>query len=262
MMGVSHGIMGVTTGMCVGRLLGSDITTQLLLGAVCGCAALAPDIDEPQSLASRRMPYVGMVIAAASIWLIFGGLPKDQTSFGISLGIVLGCTFLCSAAPGIIKSTLGHRGIVHHPWLGLSLLILSGAASAITAIPAIFAFGVGWNVHLMGDAMTISGLPKGKGNPKGRPYEERHGMVAAGSTKSTMKKRWGNGRDRTHILPQAWLFRTGTPNESVAVAIWCAATLALALFFPAGGIPMLLGEVLTYLHAHNPSWFPAHTNVE
>lgn len=237
-MGKSHALMGATTGICVGRLCGGDIPTQLLLGAICGVTALAPDIDEPQSLASRHMPYVGGILGAGIVWLVFGRVPTEQPSIAIAVGVFLACVLVCAGAPRLIKSSLGHRGFIHHPWLGLVLLLAGIGASVATTWLWPFAIAVGWNVHLLGDAMTMSGLPRGTGRSGGKSYEERHGLIEEGKATS-WQKRWGGGKDRMHVLPKAWRFRTGTGGETVALLIWSAAMLVAGLLLPIGGIPLL-----------------------
>lgn len=95
--------------------------------------SLAPDIDgggalaRPGSLLGRLLPH----------WLAH---LIDSVTLTLS---------------GFIKRTLGHRGVLHYPALGLLLAYLGHN----WGWPLLFWLGIGCLAHLVGDVLTHDGIP-------------------------------------------------------------------------------------------------------
>lgn len=168
MRGTSH----LATGLALGATVAALTLPPLLVvpfALVAGGAATLPDLDTPNSLASKALPPVSAIVCH---------IPFNK-----------------------------HRLLTH--WLAL-WVPLSVAAVVLTALwpliqDAVVALCVGYLVHILGDALTIEGVPLL--NPK---------------------KRW-------HLVP--WFhFRSGGFVEKPVVALVVLACLAtmIGYYVPQG----------------------------
>lgn len=172
------------------------------------CAAVGgvlPDVDEPQSLVSRRLPASAAIAGVAVCYpyeafprIIRSGLQQGDWMPLLLLALVaLACASIGWLVPITIKRLVGHRGLIHHPLLGLALLL--GAllmAWGMTTMLSV-SFALGWMTHLIGDSLTYSGIP------------------------------W-RGRRRWWLVPAPLRFATGSVREPLAVAVWIAGCGLLA----------------------------------
>jgi membrane-bound metal-dependent hydrolase YbcI (DUF457 family) len=131
MMGVTHRLSGavVWTAGCAGlaQVGHAPGLVPTVAGAVlCGVGALLPDLDHPQSMASRSLGWVSRLVSA---------------------GVRLGC---------------GHRGPTHWGIVGVMLGLAVGALAALVE-PSLWwvglAVGAGHVVHVLGDCLTDAGAP-------------------------------------------------------------------------------------------------------
>jgi len=121
--------------------LGAALLTQpiFLPATVAGwggliIGSLAPDIDGEGSVA-----YLGN-------WLPRHVTPKPVVALLNGLGRTIS---------GVIRSIFGHRKTLHWPVIG-GLLILLGS---FWQAEWLFWFGVGYVLHILGDSLTVSGVP-------------------------------------------------------------------------------------------------------
>lgn len=189
MMGAHHAITGaaawvaltasaplVTTGFYPLSVVG--VVTG---AAVCAGAALLPDADHPQATIAQSVPGVGSVVTGA-IGQMAGGHRKGLHSllavlgtliasvalsflhvntawFGdINLGAGLATMALVAFAARALK--LVRTGSWVFPWMlgaTVALVIALFAPSEIEWLP--IAVTLGFIVHLLGDALTVGGVP-------------------------------------------------------------------------------------------------------
>jgi membrane-bound metal-dependent hydrolase YbcI (DUF457 family) len=131
MMGWTHRLSGavVWTAGCAGLAHvghAPSVVPAVAGAALCGMGALLPDLDHPQSMASRSLGWVSRLVSA---------------------GIRAGC---------------GHRGPTHWGIVGVVLGVVVGVL-AMLADPGLWwvglAVGGGYVVHVLGDCLTDSGAP-------------------------------------------------------------------------------------------------------
>lgn len=121
MMGKTHLVFGVAAGLWVALMLETNLpATALVVGAAAG-GSLLPDIDHPNGMLRRRMGILG--------WG-FNVLPHRGPTHTL---LVLGALTL-----------------------GLALLVSRGDAYAQSAF---FGFVFGYASHLLGDMLTVEGIP-------------------------------------------------------------------------------------------------------
>ncbi len=126
----------IALGLCSGMLLASALKLEprevnwfmLLLGS------LAPDIDEDES-----------------------SIAKGGNLFGVALPRVVSglLNVLTQSISKILKLLVGHRGLTHWPIIPA----LAICFSLYYQIPWLFWFSLGYLVHLLADACTVSGIP-------------------------------------------------------------------------------------------------------
>lgn len=131
MMGTSHALSGATTWVAgAAALSAAGVTVGLptvAAGAIlCAGAALLPDLDHPKSRAARSLGPLTRGLAC-----LIGGL-------------------------------CGHRGATHY-LIGAPIVGVPVGLLACLVSPALWwlglAIGVGYAVHILGDACTDSGVP-------------------------------------------------------------------------------------------------------
>lgn len=130
MMGRSHAPSGAAAWLPIGAALGLSTTANLGLAVVAGVAALAPDMDHPHAMLPRVIPggrFVARRIANAT------GGHRHGTHALLAVPVVTG--FL---------------------WYTAYVLTPLGASQALAVA---LAFGVGYLAHILGDCLTLSGVP-------------------------------------------------------------------------------------------------------
>lgn len=145
-------------------------------GIVGALGAIMPDIDHPDSKASRGVPFailaelatavVGLIALAfwertpmgASAAVVLGDLPAHAWRW---VGILVGLSVAMLAASAGVRSFTRHRGITHSLGFGGIATVVAAIGLLIAGLPVWFAlvFAWGWVTHLVTDAMTPDGLP-------------------------------------------------------------------------------------------------------
>lgn len=192
MMGGHHAVSGTAAWMAAagsaqiaGRATGLDLleleATQVLAGAVVTTgAALLPDIDHPRATIARSaggiskavasvvggaaghrgathtlLAMIGFTMLAATVARL--DWHADVPMLGqVQLGAVAVVTVMCAFATRALKIISG----LLLPWivgLGSGLLVAAFAPVTGTWLPV--AIGLGVLVHLVGDLLTIDGIP-------------------------------------------------------------------------------------------------------
>jgi hypothetical protein len=141
-----------------------------------GLGALMPDIDHPQSTASRSLPRkflaqgVEMVVPLVAILLLFGGLGSSSAGASMFAAFAPALKFagaLLAAGIALLVLSAGvrmftqHRGATHSLAFAGGATILACVACLVFSVPAWYGllFGWGWLTHLAADATTNMGLP-------------------------------------------------------------------------------------------------------
>ena len=169
--------------LIIAPLAGLSIPESVGLAAVAAPLAIAgaifPDVDHHASRPHRMFVFAASVLALVGsisalarplsgvvdvlvVWLDFGVLTTDARS----AAVVLGLSFL--TAGGVVylirRFRPAHRGVTHHPAVGLALAVLVGAVTwlvaASSSLPlapltgvvcgAAFAIGVASHLHCDG----------------------------------------------------------------------------------------------------------------
>jgi membrane-bound metal-dependent hydrolase YbcI (DUF457 family) len=162
MLAPSHILTGMATGLVVaqGQQIAPETAVPLIL--CCGIGAILPDIDSPSSLISRlvRLAALGVGITAGVLWFAANPMPAWDGWLRFVLAFLIGGLVweVGRNIPNLFSTVFGHRGLVHSALLGVAILILAWVNRA--TIPPIWMFlAVGWVVHLVGDALSIQGIP-------------------------------------------------------------------------------------------------------
>lgn len=152
--------------------------------------SLLPDIDSSESVISHATGSDSHPDWTARRWARLIGLRRDSKQVVVGLlTIVLG---VFSLITGIFRKLAlrGHRGLTHT----LIVPILFVAVFPLLGKPGWgIAFLLGYATHLLGDAMTRSGIPV----------------------------LWPLTDSRYHLLPRPIQLRTGSPAEHALMALLC-----------------------------------------
>jgi membrane-bound metal-dependent hydrolase YbcI (DUF457 family) len=127
----THVISGLAVVVAVGRLAGMTPDAVGLLAVIFG--SLAPDIDG-----------TGVITRPGTIL---------RRLLGRGLANLL--DMIAEFVAAVVRLFFRHRGFIHAPLLAVCLL----AAGVLLAQGCLIWFGVGYAVHLLGDAMTRGGIP-------------------------------------------------------------------------------------------------------
>jgi len=127
----THILIGLSTTIAFSRLHGIAPSVSELLMMLLG--SLLPDIDVDGAVISRP----GGIFRRFMPW----GVARVLDGFGMIISKTVNLLF-------------GHRGFIHAPIIGLSLI-------GYGAIAAPFCFWLGWGYfwHIAGDALTYGGVP-------------------------------------------------------------------------------------------------------
>lgn len=196
MLGVTHALSGAALGLAVAgfvpQVIGPepDAGSVLTFAAVCGGAALLPDLDHPSSIASRRFVVASWVAShvvrplSALIYDLTKG-PRDtgrgshrgitHTIAGAALlgmavnlasarwgtPVLVGTLFVCLALAikGLDALVPGPPSLVIAAGLTFAVEEYVPGGTAGTAGWLGFAVALGMVVHSVGDAVTESGAP-------------------------------------------------------------------------------------------------------
>jgi inner membrane protein len=127
----THIVTGLATVVVVGRVTGVTPDAVSLMAIVFG--SLAPDIDG-----------TGVITRPGTILRqLIGRGPAN----------LLDAVFEFISA--VVNLLFGHRGFIHSPLLAFSIFGLGGYLSK----PWLEWFGIGYATHLLGDALTVGGIP-------------------------------------------------------------------------------------------------------
>jgi|GEM_PF-5542532 len=194
MQGSSHILTGVASGLVLARMIQLPAGAVIPALTICGMAALAPDIDEPGSTISQHLPSV-VAVSSGAAWITRSPTFAQRWEHSIEGMLLAGAGYLLGLAiPRVIKRMWSHRGITHHPFVAIALVVLAYLVAGIfDSVVPLFA-AVGWSAHLIGDGMTKRGLP-------------------------------GPWHQRIWVLPHYLRFRTGTSGEAISVALWVGVVL-------------------------------------
>lgn len=124
MTGTTHRLAGICAGIAAIEMLQvNDITIQTVLLSGCILGSLLPDIDNPQSTISYKIPFVRAVygILQKAIRGFASLLPRRQREY--------------------VRSSIGHRGLSH-------------SIFAAIALPAL-AWLIGRAIHLKPEALVM-----------------------------------------------------------------------------------------------------------
>lgn len=171
-MGRHHGLFGAVVFFGAEVALGHTQQLGVLVAssAICAGAAMAPDLDEPDSsVAHACEPFSGAVS-----WVVarIAGGHRQATHSLLGVGVSVG---LCYLALDYRLAAAGLFGFfILVAWRGLSpygtrhfvvsLLVATGAGLAVALSGMAVGFlpvavGVGYSVHLLGDMATVGGVP-------------------------------------------------------------------------------------------------------
>ncbi len=176
MMGHSHILIAsagyLTLAATVPGALGHLPPAQLAAGAVCaGAASLLPDLDCPGSTVARALgPLSGLLARLVS--LIAGGHRNGTHSLlawlALSVGLTLALGTRHSSAVALIVCVLA-CGLVFRVITGAratacAVLALGAAVALVTGVGLVDhwmpgAVLVGYGSHLLGDLVTVEGVP-------------------------------------------------------------------------------------------------------
>lgn len=159
------------------RALGAPVEPVTIgIGAIAaGVGALMPDMDHPSSTASRGLPRKlareakGILVPLVVMGVVLAAVGGPEAARGIyrafAPAIELGVNVLMVATALFVLSWItrmftGHRGATHSIVFTLGASMLASVGCAILSIPVGYGllFGWGWATHLMGDALTPTGL--------------------------------------------------------------------------------------------------------
>ncbi len=140
-----HLSTGAASGSVVGVLAASGPLAVLVCTGIGGVAALAPDIDHHGSTATRALGPVASVLS----W--------------IARKVSLGVYTLTATSTDTPQAGGEHRGLTHTAAAalaaGAALWVLLSSLGVDQALPYAVALAVGIIVHILGDALTVSGVP-------------------------------------------------------------------------------------------------------
>lgn len=157
MMGVTHGAGGAAAGLLIGAPC--PPSTQMLCGGAGYLAAYRPDLDHPQSTASRWLKVLGLVVFGAMLAL---GAPLWAA---VGLGLVVAAGSHLLRAISVACDLPKHRGLTH-TWRAMAVLdavlfaVLCGLFMDFwpAVVMGIAAFA-GYCAALWQDWVTVSSLP-------------------------------------------------------------------------------------------------------
>lgn len=183
MNGRTHAAIGAAS-MAGAALSGVPLTDCAMMAAISAGFSLGPDIDTPESTASRSMPAVvhrtahrisHHVRTQTSTypwdtqyfqWKISHGHDPEHRAlthtvvFGVAVtGVCVGASFFLGTLPVMFLAAWWCHRL--SPYL-VPVLILMVVASAMDPLPCwmvTWAVGVGWLSHIIADGCTTSGVP-------------------------------------------------------------------------------------------------------
>ncbi len=170
MMGTTHAPLGAISGLLSLHLLqavGVNPPPGGSLAVICAAAVglvggLLPDIDQPTSLIANPGQQ-----ARKAVYTTFGIRRHSLVGYALSLPFAL-INLPVRSVAGLLKATLGHRGIMHSFGAGLlwSLTLLAVLAGlTLLHLPALGLWELavyllaGYTSHLLSDGITYSGQP-------------------------------------------------------------------------------------------------------
>lgn len=214
MMGRTHGISGIVTGLGLGAAMGATPLECGLLAAVSFVGAYLPDLDHRQSTVTRSVPVLGRIAS-------FVARRASRMAYAATKG------------PRDEPWTGEHRHLTHTAVAAAAIGGLIGLATYFTAdrfgvadpLHLSWLVGLGMAVgcltHCLGDSLTLMGCPW------------LWPLPIAGET-------WAELRP-----PRCLRFRTGGRVERLIVL----PTLVVAAFLLIPGVwPTVLPLITTYLH--------------
>ena len=176
MMGRHHAASGAVAGIALGLLAHQPAATTLAAGALCAGAAMAPDIDEPGSSVARAAEPVSGAIAYLTARLAGGHREATHSLLAAAAaGGAVAALGVVSVAPHVPASVvplgvcvaLCARAVPPRALrIGRTAALCAGAIAAWAIarwvgigwwVPA--AVGLGWAIHVAGDAITAGGVP-------------------------------------------------------------------------------------------------------
>lgn len=246
-MGPTHSMSGVTAGaatIAIAGAMGQSISAPeaLITVGITAGAALLPDIDAPTGTLSRSFGPITKVLskatnkASAGIvnmtgtkqdgtcsnghrkfthTLLFCALISVATYFGIQYGgniAALGIFFFLTtlALRGVFAKWSKKQGTIPVLLAAAGLTAVAGTLVMETLSPVLLAtcVAVGTVTHLLGDAITVSGVP-----------------VAAPFVK-IKGKRWYD----LHIIPSALQIRAGKKADDVLLVIFAIVAAGILIY--------------------------------
>lgn len=117
MTGTTHRLAGLSTGITAIEILQvNDVKIQTALLAGCILGSLLPDIDNPQSTISYKIPFIRTVYGLFQKFLRVGAgvLPKCQKEY--------------------VRSSIGHRGLSHSLFIAIMLPMLAWLAGRVIGL--------------------------------------------------------------------------------------------------------------------------------
>jgi membrane-bound metal-dependent hydrolase YbcI (DUF457 family) len=176
MMGRHHAASGAVAGIALGLLAHQPAATTLAAGALCAGAAMAPDVDEPGSSVARAAEPVSGAIAYLTARLAGGHREATHSLLAAAAaGGAVAALGVVSVAPHVPASVvplgvcvaLCARAVPPRALrIGRTAALCAGAIAAWAIarwvgigwwVPA--AVGLGWAIHVAGDAITAGGVP-------------------------------------------------------------------------------------------------------
>jgi inner membrane protein len=116
MTGITHIALGLTT--LYALRVAPTPQENIIVGAVCVLGSLAPDLDHPNAMLTRKLGCVG--------WLI----------------------------SGVLRFFSQHRGITHSVWFAVAVSLAAWQLQSMV----MWSFAVGYIVHIIGDMFTHDGV--------------------------------------------------------------------------------------------------------
>lgn len=173
MLGRNHSTIGAVAFLAVAPTITSDPTATVLAAACAAGAAVLADLDHPKATVSRVIPIVGPLCARGVAFLAGGH--RNRTHTIEAAAIATGAAWTASAdrvvAAGSIVLLVCFAAALLGPHLRLvsaasRIEFVVGAAAGgavlrfdwvpINWLPS--AVGIGYAVHLLTDAVTVSGI--------------------------------------------------------------------------------------------------------